>query len=124
MIKIIDFSCENLQSEEDGALEEITAIKERLVSSDAKEEEINQAISTLQGKWDALKVKAEEHEELLTLEKIHLASLEEKRNADLKTIERLKAGITDALREIDIRVGELNNSDSEVEDITRQISAE
>ncbi|HVO67191.1 MAG TPA: chromosome segregation protein SMC [Syntrophales bacterium] len=123
-IKIIDFSCESLQSEEDNALEEIKMIKEGIASSDAEEEKINHAISSLQEKWDALKVKAEEHEECLTREKVHLASLEEKRNADLKAIDRLEADRTDTIREIDVRIGELKNSEHEVEDITSQISAE
>jgi len=123
-IKIIDFSCENLQSEEDSTLEEIEMIKEGIASSDDEEEKINHAISSLQEKWDALNVRAEEQEECLTKEKIHLASLEEKRNADLKAINRLDADRTDTIREIDIRIEELKNSEHEVEDITNQISTE
>ena len=123
-IKIIDFSCENLQSEEDSALEEIEMIKKGIASSDDEEEKINHAISSLQEKWDALNVRAEEQEECLTKEKIHLASLEEKRNADLKAINRLDADRTDTIREIDIRIEELKNSEHEVEDITNQISTE
>jgi chromosome segregation protein len=123
-IKIIDFSCENLQSEEESTLEEINKMKEAIVSSENEEEKINYAISSLQEKWDTLRVKVEEQEECLTKEKIHLASLEEKRNADLKAIDRSEADRTDTVREIDIRIKELMQSENEVGDITNQIATE
>jgi chromosome segregation protein len=123
-IKIIDFSCENLQSEEESTLEEINKMKEAIVSSENEEEKINHAISSLQEKWDTLRVKVEEQEECLTREKIHLASLEEKRNADLKAIDRSEADRTDTVREIDIRIKELKQSENEVGDITNQIATE
>jgi chromosome segregation protein len=123
-IKIIDFSCDNLQSEEESTLEEINKMKEAIVSSESEEEKINHAISSLQEKWDTLRVKVEEQEECLTREKIHLASLEEKRNADLKAIDRLEADRTNTVREIDVRMKDLMQSENEVEDITNQISTE
>jgi chromosome segregation protein len=69
-------------------------------------------------------VKVEEQEECLTREKIHLASLEEKRNANLKAIDRLEADRTNTVREIDVRMKDLMQSENEVEDITNQISTE
>jgi chromosome segregation protein len=123
-IKVLDFNCENHQAEEAAALEECAAIEKRIISSEAQEETMNTAMSALQEKLEALKVKVEEREEYLTGEKIQLASLEEKRNSDLKTIERLEADRADTSREIDVRTTELGQSDREIEDVTGQISTE
>jgi chromosome segregation protein len=123
-IKILDFSYENLQSEETSILEEIDAIKRDIVSAETKEHTINSTISSLQEKYEGLRSKAEEQEECLTREKVLLASLEEKRNADLKTIERLETDRESAAHEIDVRTRELIQSDQEVADFTNQISVE
>jgi len=123
-IKILDFSCENLQSEEASILEKINAVKENIASCETREEMINDAISSLQEKWEALKAEAEEQEGSLTKEKVLLASLEEKSNADRKTIARLETDRENTSREIDVRIRELKLSDHEFEIITNQISAE
>jgi len=123
-IKILDFSYENLQSEEASILQESDTIKRNIVSAETKEHTINSAISSLQEKYEGLRLEAEEQEERLTREKILLASLEEKRNADLKTIERLETDRESTAHEIDVRNRELTQSDQEVADVTNQISAE
>jgi len=123
-IKILDFSYENLQSEEAGILEEIDTIKGDIVSAETKEHTYNQSISFLQEKYEGLKMTAEEQEESLTREKVLLASLEEKRAADLKTIERLETDKENTAHEIEVRTRELAQSDHEVEQVTNQISAE
>ena len=123
-IKILDFSYENLQSEEASILEEIDTIKRDIVSAETNEHTINSAISSLQEKYEGLKSKVEEQEECLTREKILLASLEEKRNADLKTIERLETDRESTAHEINVRTRELTQSDQEVADVTNKISAE
>ena len=123
-IKVLDFNCDNHQAEEAAALEECAAIEKLIVSSEAQEETINTAMSALQEKLDMLKANVEEQEEYLTGEKIQLASLEEKRNADLKTIERIEADRADTAREIDVRITELGQSDREIEDVTNQIAIE
>lgn len=123
-IKILNFSHENLQSEEAGILEEIDTIKRDIVNAETKEHSINNAICSFQEKYEGLKAAAEDQEECLTREKVLLASLEEKRTADLKTIERLETDRESTAREIDARTGELAQSDHEVEDVTNQISSE
>ncbi len=123
-ITVLDFNCDSHQAEEAAALEECAAIEKLIISSEAQEETMNTAMSALQEKLEALKAKVEEREEYLTGEKIQLASLEEKRNADLKTIERLEADRADTSREIDVRTTELGQSDREIEDVTGQISTE
>jgi chromosome segregation protein len=123
-IKVLDFNCENHQAEEAAALEECAAIENLIVSAEAQEGTISTAMSALQEKLDMLRAKVEEHEEYLTGEKIQLASLEEKRNADLKTIERLQADRAETSREIDIRISEIEQSDREIEDVTSLIAME
>jgi len=123
-IKILDFSCENLQSEESGIAEEMNTIKCDIASSETREETINDMISSLQEKWDSMKAEAEQQDESLTKSKILLTSLEEKRNADLKTIERLDADRANTSREIDVRIKGLEQSEHDVEDVTNQIASE
>jgi len=123
-IKILNFNYENLQSEEAGILEEIDTIKRDIVDAETKEHTINNAIASLQEKYEGLKATAEEQEKCLTREKVLLASLEEKRTADLMTIERLETDRESTASEIDARTRELAQSDHEVEDVTNQILAE
>ena len=123
-IKILDFSCENLQSEELGIAEEINTIKDDIDTSETQEEKINNTISSLQENWETMRSEAEEEEETLTKSKILLASLEEKRTADLKTIARVEDDRANTSREIDVRIKGLKQSDHEVEDVTNQIAAE
>lgn len=123
-IKILNFSYENLQSEETGILEEIDSIQRNIVDAERKEHTIHSAISSLQEKYEGLKTAAEEQEESLTREKVLLASLEEKRTADLKTIERVEADRDSTTREIDVRAREVAQSDHDVEDLSNQIVAE
>ena len=123
-IKILNFNYENLQSEEAGILEEIDTTKKDIIDTETKEHTVHSAISSLQEKYEGLKGAAEEQEECLTSEKVLLASLEEKRTADLKTIERLEADRESTALEIDTRTRELAQSDHEVEDLTNQIGAE
>ena len=123
-IKVLDFNCDNHQAEEAAALEECAAIDRLIISSAAKEGVINTVMSALQEKLDTLKANVEEREEYQTGEKVQLASLEEKRNADLKTIERIEADRADTAREIEVRITEIEHSDREIEDVTNQIAVE
>ena len=68
-----------------------------------REAALNEAMTGDRERGDALRTDLEERERTLTERKIRLASLEEKREADRKTLARLEASLGDHAREIAAR---------------------
>jgi chromosome segregation ATPase len=79
-------------------------------------------ISSLQERWEKLRSKLEEMEKCLTEEKILLASFEEKKNANLKTLERLNAAITEISNDIVSKTRESETLEKKIENTINNIS--
>ena len=61
---------------------------------DEEEKEINEIISAFNSKREQSRAEIDEQERYLTGKKIEMASLEEKKEADLRTISRLQNDIS------------------------------
>jgi chromosome segregation protein len=72
---------------------------------------------------ESLRADLEEKERTLTDQKIRLASLEEKREADLKTLVRLEAALADYAREHRNRLADAESFEKESRDLAEQIAA-
>jgi chromosome segregation protein len=122
-IHVLEFSRENLQSEEVDAGQKIRTLTEELMVHESREKTINDTTSALQEKWDTLKNQLEKEETHLTEQKIRLTSLEEKRDANHKTLTRLQADITGIRAEIEGKTRDIVTCESRAEAIAHDIDA-
>jgi chromosome segregation protein len=123
-IHVLEFSRESLQSEETDAVEKIISLKQEVVSHESREKKINEETSDARERWEALKDHLETQEKHLTEKKILFTSLEEKKNANRNTIERLHADITGISSEIDGKVRDIATCESQAEEMEKEINTE
>ena len=124
-LKVLEFNRDNLRSEAAEARQK--SAKHEAVEMKALEEReaaLNEAMAAARERWEALRADLEEREGVLTEKKIRLASLEEKHDADLKTLARLEVSLTDHSREIATRIADAETCEREAQTLTAQISAE
>ena len=121
-INVLAFNREGLKAEEVQAMEKMTAIEKDIAACKDRESAADKTISSLRERWEKLRGKLEETERGLISEKVLLASLEEKKNADLKTLAGLKAAATDISSEIDFKIKDVKILKKEIEDITENIA--
>ena len=105
-LKVLEFNRENLRSEAAEAREKSAKHEAEMKALEEREAALNQAMAADRERWEALRADLEEREGVLTEQKIRLASLEEKREADLKTLARLEASLADHSREIAARIAD------------------
>jgi chromosome segregation protein len=123
-IHVLEFSRDNLKSEEAEATEKINAIKQEIAAHESREKLINDATSASQEKWELLKTHLEVQEKHLTEQKILLTSLEEKKDANQKTLARLHADMAGIASEIDGKANDIKTCESQAEVMTENITAE
>ena len=121
-IKILDFSRENLNNEENDALAKTEEIQQQLASYESREKILNEQIVLLQERWELLRTDLEQQEALLTGEKVTLASLEEKREAHLNTLTRLDQTLIQLASEIDAKVNDVGACDHQIQELTQKIT--
>jgi chromosome segregation protein len=91
---------------------------------EGKEAELNGAMAGDRERGDALRADLEEREQTLTERKVRLASLEEKREADRRTLARLETSLVDHSREIAARTADAETCEREAQALVLQIAAE
>lgn len=123
-LKVLEFNRDNLRAESAEAKERIARHMAETASLESREAAMNEAMAASRTKWDMLRTDLEQREKVLTEQKIRLASLEEKREADLKTLVRLESSLTDRSREIETRIADAEACDREARALTDQIAAE
>jgi chromosome segregation protein len=123
-LKVLDFNRENLRSEAAEARQRITRHEAEMKVLEEREAILHREMALTQERWDALRIDLEEKEKVITEQKIRLASLEEKREADLKTLARLEFALTDHSREVEARMADAEACDREAQALTAQIAAE
>jgi chromosome segregation protein len=123
-LKVLEFNRENLRSETAEARGRIAKHEAEMKILEGREAALNEAMAVAREKWDALRTDLEERESALTEQKIRLASLEEKRESDLKTLARLETSLTDHSREIETRTADAKACDREAQALAAQIATE
>jgi chromosome segregation protein len=109
-VGVLQFNKESAASEEKEAKEKIAGIEGEALSCEARAKEVNHLIAGLQANEDILKKELEDKEQSLTHSKVSLASLEEKRNAGLKALERLHQSVQSLAGEIELRIKDMDMS--------------
>ncbi len=123
-LKVLEFNRDNLRSEAAEARQKSAKNEAEMKLLEEREAALNQAMAVARERWEALRVDLEEREGVLTQQKIRLASLEEKREADLKTLARLETSLSDHSREIATRVADAEACEREAQALAAQISTE
>ncbi|MFB3926452.1 MAG: chromosome segregation protein SMC [Syntrophales bacterium] len=121
-IHVLAYSKDHLAAEETEAADRIKAIREEILLNEEKAEEINNSIISLTEQWEETRAGLEVLEKELTEERVLLASFEEKRNSNRKSLDKLASDIAAILSDIDARTREITSGESETSQITAQIA--
>ena len=120
-VSVIRFNRETLLTEEQETAGQIAATVREIEAADVRCLEINERLSGIQERWQALKTDLEGKEALFTEERVVLAALEEKNNADLKTLERLQESIRSVDGETETRLKDLEQAERSRGELTAKI---
>ena len=123
-LKALNFNRENLAAEAADARGKITRHEAEMKVIGTKEAVLNAAMADDRERGDALRTDLEERERSLTEWKVRLASLEEKREADRRTLAHLEASLGDHAREIASRTADAEDCECEAQAQTARIAAE
>jgi chromosome segregation protein len=123
-ISALTFSRDSLLSEEQDIHNRITAAEADMAAQTIRGDEASTLIANLQQDWEEKRRSLEEREKTLTDERVSLASLEEKRNADLKALSNLGSLLEDVVREGEAKERDLEGCDRTINDVTDQIAAD
>lgn len=123
-LKVLEFNRDNLRAEAAAAREKTTRHTAEMETLERREAALNEAMTVARARWDALRTDLQERESALTEQKIRLASLEEKREADRRTLARLETSLTDRSREIETKMADAETCEREARALASQISAD
>ena len=123
-LNVLLFSRDNLAKEEEEAKEKIASIKRDLLVNEQSGAEIVAEISALSQMWEGSRSRLEGMEKDLTDRRIRLAAIEEKSNADVKSLARLTSDTATIASEIDSRIIDSENCQQEMLELTGRISAD
>jgi chromosome segregation protein len=120
-VGVIRFNRETLLTEEQETAGKIAATEREIETADVRCLEINGRLSGIQERWQALRADLEGKEALFTEERVALAALEEKCNADLKTLERVQESIRNLEVEAETRLRDLGEAERSRGELTAKI---
>jgi chromosome segregation protein len=120
----LEFNRQNIKSEETEALEKMQQISSDISRKNEEEKEINETIFSFNVKKEQSRAAIDEQEQYLTGKKIELASLDEKKEADLRTILRLQNDIKSIENEILTKEEEIVSGDKQLDELAKTIETE
>ncbi len=121
---VLDFNRENLRSEASEARGKVVGHEAEMKALEGCEAELDRAMDGARKRGESLRADLEARERALTEQKIRLASLEEKREANLETLARLEASLADYSRENQTRLTDAETFERESRMLADQIAAE
>ncbi len=92
-ISVLEYNRQNIKTEEAQAQQKLIEIKEEFFQKEAAEKELNEIISVFNSRRQQSRAAIDAQEKRLTEKKVLLASLAEKKEADLRTVTRLQHDI-------------------------------
>ena len=120
-VGVIRFNRETLLAEEQEAAAKLAATEREIETADVRCLEINSRLEETQQRWQAAKADLEGKDALLTEARVALVALEEKRNADIKALERLRESLRTLELEVETRLQNLGEADRNREELTAKI---
>ena len=123
-IAVLEFNRQNIKAEATEAEERLQNFSADVLRKDQEEIEINEIMSALNARREQARLEIDEQERFLTGKKIDMASSEEKKEADLRTISRLQNDITSIENEIITKENEIITCDQQIAELTQTIATE
>jgi len=123
-IAVLEFNRQTLNAEKTEAEEKLQKFSSDVLQKDDEEKEINEVISTFNIKREKSRTEIDEQERCLTGKKIEMASLEEKKEADLRTISRLQDNISAIESENKARDEEVSSCEKQIIELTQTVENE
>ncbi len=123
-IAVLEYNLRNIKDEAAQAQEKLRMIGTDAKLQDEKEQELNEVISALNRRKQQSRAAIDEQERALTGQKVLLASLSEKKEADLRTIARLEETLRinelDAVRKRE----EISTLERQIEELTTSVESD
>ena len=123
-ITALEFNRQNIKAEQAEAEERLSTINNDVLGKDEEEKSFNEIISVLNAKREQSRTAIDEQERNLTGKKVLLASLEEKKDADLRTMSRLQNDISSVENEVRIKQEDIVSCDNQLAGLAQAIEAE
>ncbi|HBI47734.1 MAG TPA: chromosome segregation protein SMC [Smithella sp.] len=123
-VAVLEFNLQTLNKEKLEAEDKLQKFNVGILQKDGEEREINEVISAFNLKREQARAEVNEHERYLTSKKVELASLEEKKGADLRTISRLQNDITAIENENKVKEEEIVSCEKQVIELNQTIENE
>jgi len=123
-VAVLEFNRQNLNAEKTDAEAKLQQLNIDVTRKDEAEKEINEVISVLNVRKEESRRAIDEQERYLTAKKVEKAALEEKRDADLRTISRLQDNVTAVENEKRMKEEEIITCDRQIVELTQTIANE
>ncbi len=123
-VSVLEFNRQNLNAEKSDAEEKLLKFNADVLQRENEEKEINEIISAFNQKKEQSRTEINENERYLTSKKIEKASLEEKKEADLRTISRLLDNISAMENENRVKEEEIITCEKQIVELTQSIEHE
>ena len=123
-VAVLEFNRQNLHTEKSEAEERLRTFGSDVLHKDEEEKQVNEIISGLNVQKEQSRAQIDEQERYLTARKIEIASLEEKKEADLRTISRLQDQIIAMESEAKAKEEEIILCEKQVAELTQTIETE
>jgi chromosome segregation protein len=123
-ITVLEFNRQSIKTEEAEAEERLSKIRTEVLQKDEDEKALNGVIFVFNAQRDQSRKSIDEQERQLTGKKVLLASLEEKKEADLRTISRLQNDISLIENEVQVKREEIASCEKQLADFAQTIETE
>ncbi len=123
-IAVLEFNRQTLNTEKIEAEEKLRKFSADVLQKDNEEKEINEIISVFNQKKEQSHAGIDEQERYLTGKKIEMASLEEKKEADLRTVSRLQDDIVTIENENKSKDEEIISCEKQIVELSQTIESE
>ena len=123
-ISVLEYNRQNIKAEEAQAEQKLREIKAEILQKEAAEKELNEIISVFNSRRQQSRAAIDAQEKRLTEKKVLLASLAEKKEADLRTIARLQHDLSVNQSEVARKSEEIVTCEKQVAELAAAIEAE
>ena len=123
-IASLEFNRQNIKAEKTEAEEKLCTISGDVLNKEVEEKTLNEVISTFNTEKEQSRTAIDAQERFLTGKKVQLASLEEKKDADIRTMSRLQNDIGAVENEITLKEAAIVACDKQLAQLAQLIEEE
>jgi len=102
-LRVLGFERERLQAEEQDLARQVVEVQAEVGVWEEREKTMSEEMAAIQGRWDGIRADLEERESLLTNRKVGMAALQQRREANERTLERLQRSLEQTVRDLEAR---------------------